>query len=219
MYYSVSMSSASSETVSSNENWKKGGGKTKRGKPTGRREVIEKYKAIGFDSLHHPNPKQARIRRSVRAYEPPKCLLCARLRRRAIWVPWIVRQDHLLSVEDGPFQEEVEAEAREQVRKMWRQKWHEWERELAEKYVSEDPEYPDTEWGIEDTDWLGINYGDLQDEFYDRLFELWDHSTAEEKRSYQGLDHLTWLAAPHSGGKHCRVCEQLVKYGADAACQ
>lgn len=204
--------------MSSNENWKKSGGKTKRGKPTGRREVIEKYKAIGFDSLEHPNLKQARIMRSVGAYSDTnlKCSCCARLRRRA---NWISLQDHLLSVEDGAFQEEVEAEAREEVRKMWRQKWHEWERELAEKHVSEDPEYLDTEWGIEDTDWLGTNYGDLQDEFYDRLFELIDHSTEEEKRSYQGLDHLTWLAAPHSGGKHCRVCEQLVKYGADAACR
>ncbi|KAJ0123980.1 hypothetical protein J7T55_012453 [Diaporthe amygdali] len=52
------MSSAKQDTLSSNENWKKGGGKTKRGKPTGRREVVEKYKAIGAHTIEDRNRKQ-----------------------------------------------------------------------------------------------------------------------------------------------------------------
>lgn len=54
----ASMSSVKNETVSSNENWKKEGGKAKRGKPVGRREVLEKHKAIGIDAIECGNRKQ-----------------------------------------------------------------------------------------------------------------------------------------------------------------
>lgn len=55
---SASMSSVNSEMVSSNENWKNAGGKTKRGKPVGRREVLEKHKAIAFGAHECGNRKQ-----------------------------------------------------------------------------------------------------------------------------------------------------------------
>lgn len=56
--HSTSMYSAKNDMVSSNENWKKASGKTKRGKPVGRREVLEKHKAIAFGTHEYGKRKQ-----------------------------------------------------------------------------------------------------------------------------------------------------------------
>lgn len=53
------MSSVKNEMVSSNQNCKKAGGKTKRGKPVGRREVLEKYKAEGKVRESHESREEA----------------------------------------------------------------------------------------------------------------------------------------------------------------
>lgn len=62
------MCSTHKDTVASNERWKKAGGKTKRGKPIGPREVSEKYKAIGFDILKDHNLKQLGIENRACGY-------------------------------------------------------------------------------------------------------------------------------------------------------
>lgn len=172
--------------MSSNQNWKKGGGKTKRGKPTGRREVIEKYKSIGYGSFERENRKVAGIAMRVGAYRDtqfPRILrsLHARLRRHG---NGLALRDQLLSVEDEASPREVEDEAREEASEMWRGIHREWELELAEKL---DCEWFAIDMGLEDIDWLGLDYGDKQDEFFDRLDELMDRPAEEKKRSCRGL--------------------------------
>lgn len=98
------MSSAKVETMAANENWKKSGGKTKHGKPTGRREVTEKYKAkqaVALDDLCE-NRKELRIENRTRGYgfnkyAPFVAPMLAKERRRA---NNLALQDQLLSLEE-----------------------------------------------------------------------------------------------------------------------
>lgn len=101
----MSSSCVKCETIVSNEDWKAAGGKTKRGKPTGRRELAEKYKvngAVGLDDLCE-NRRKLRIENRVLGYGfnryapfiPP---MLAKERRRA---NKLALQDQLLSIQEA----------------------------------------------------------------------------------------------------------------------
>lgn len=116
------MSSAKDETMSSNESWKKAGGKNKYGKPTGTREIVEKYKAVGLDDLDCNNYKQYGIRARVAGYE------CDRAPARIAHL--LDKETHkgnkaalkceALSEEDEASLEQVEHAAREEARQLAR---------------------------------------------------------------------------------------------------
>lgn len=92
------MCSAAEDTVSSNEKWKKSGGKTKRGKPVGPREVAEKYKVVGYDTIEVRNLQQLRIEYRVWGYNDPfETAFHAKERRRA---NTLALQDQLLALEE-----------------------------------------------------------------------------------------------------------------------
>lgn len=109
--------------MSSNESWKKAGGKTKHGEPTGRREIVEKYKAAGTDNLDCNNYKQDGIRARVAAY---KC------DRAPAWIAHLLDKEtrkgnkaalkcEVLAEEDETSLEEVEHAAREEARQLARE--------------------------------------------------------------------------------------------------
>lgn len=111
--HSASMSSVNNQMVSSNENWKKAGGKTKRGKPVGRREVLEKYKAIGLARLDCGNHKQLGIMSRVLVLDSNQEVeLIARKfpkeRRRA---NKLALRDQILSLANEEYLEETEDDA------------------------------------------------------------------------------------------------------------
>ncbi|KAI7782603.1 hypothetical protein LA080_013091 [Diaporthe eres] len=160
------MSSANNETILSNENWKKAGGKTKHGRPTGRREVLEKYKAIGLDSLNCGNRKQLRIEIRVFGYGFNKDArflvpMLAKERRRA---NNLALQDQLLSLEIEESQDEAEREGREECDEMMSEIQREKDRELAERLGISESFF---ECSLESIDWFGFNYGNRTVEFWD----------------------------------------------------
>ncbi|KAG6354009.1 hypothetical protein INS49_004980 [Diaporthe citri] len=211
------MSSAMNETVSSNQNWKKAGRKTKRGKPTGRREVVEKYKAIGLDTLGCGNRKQQAIRGRVFGYvfnEPSIVApMLAKERRRAN-KPAL--QDQLLSLENKESQEESWHEARGEVIEMMDGICRENSRGRAQKLGLE-PWYFELPRGLEDVDWFGFDYGHLSGEFWDNLKGVigW----AREQGNYVDFEQAAWMAAPHFGGEDCFICKKMAEYGELGYCR
>lgn len=175
LYYSEIMSSARNETVSSNENGKNAGGKTKHGKPTGRREVLEKYKAIGLDSLNCGNRKELTIQNRVLGYgfngdASFLVPMLAKERRRA---NKLAVQDQLLSLENKESQEEAEYEAREECDEMMSEVQGEEDRELADRLGLEESFFEDEDpWSLENIDLFGFPYDDLTDECDETMSEI-----------------------------------------------
>lgn len=171
------MSSARNETPSSNQNWKNAGRKTKRGKPTGRREVVEKYKAMGMDTLDCSNRKQQATRDRVFAYgfnEPSFIApMFAQERRRA---NKLALQDQLRSLENEESQEEAEHEAREECDEMMIDIELEPDRELADRLGIPESFFEDP-WSPKNIEWHGFLYSDLACEFWDNYKEVieWVH--------------------------------------------
>lgn len=110
--------------MSSNESWKKAGGKNKHGNPTGTREIVEKYKAIGLDDLDCNNYEQCGIAARVAAYK------CDRAPARIAHL--LDKETHkgnkaalkceALAEEAEASLEEVEHAAREEARQLAREK-------------------------------------------------------------------------------------------------
>lgn len=206
--------------MSSNKSRKNVGRKTKHGRPTGRREVLEKYKAIGVDTLVRGTLKHEAIQDRVlgSAFTGPSFIvpIPAEERRRT---NRLTLQDQLLSLGHEESREGAEHEAREECREMKDEIFRDEMRERAEKsglewYFFELP------WGLEDIDWFGINWGHLNGEFMANFQEVVEQSReqAREGGSYISFEQATWMAAPHSG-EGCFVCKQMVKYGAEGPCQ
>lgn len=212
------MSSANNETVSWNENWKEAGGKTKHGKPTGRREVLEKYKAIGLDSLNCGNRKQLGIEIRVFGYGFNKDAsflvpMLAKERRRA---NKLALQDQLVSLENDECREEAEREAREECDEMMSETRREKDRELADRLGISESFFEDACGpGLESIDWFGFNYGDRTDEFWENLKGVIE--CAHEQGTYVDFEQATWMAASHFG-EGCFVCK-MAKYEEEGPCQ
>ncbi|KAK7737619.1 hypothetical protein SLS63_002748 [Diaporthe eres] len=211
------MSSANNETMSSNESWKKAGGKTKHGRPTGRREVLEKYKAIGLESLNCGNRKQLGIEIRVFGYGSNRDAILlvpmlAKERRRA---NKLALQDQLLSLENDECREEAEHEAREECDEMMSETRREKDRELADRLGISESSFEDP-WSLENIDWFGFDYGDRTDEFWDNYMGVieWSH----EQGTYVDFEQATWMAAPHFG-EGCFVCKMMAKYGEKGPCR
>lgn len=211
------MSSARNETVSSNPNWKKAGRKTKRGKPTGRREVVEKYKAIGMDTLDCGNRKQRAIRDRVfgygfseRSFVAPTL---ATERRRANKLAF---QDQILSLEMEESQEEADQEAREECGEMMSEIRREDDREQTARLGIEYEPFFEDPWSLENIDWFGFPYGDLSGQFWDNFMGVIEWS--RERNTYVDFEQATWMAAPHFG-EDCFICEMMAKYGELGQCR
>ncbi|KAK7697199.1 hypothetical protein SLS64_013804 [Diaporthe eres] len=203
--------------MSSNESWKKAGGKTKHGRPTGRREVLEKYKAIGLESLNCGNRKQLGIEIRVFGYGSNRDAILlvpmlAKERRRA---NKLALQDQLLSLENDECREEAEHEAREECDEMMSETRREKDRELADRLGISESSFEDP-WSLENIDWFGFDYGDRTDEFWDNYMGVieWSH----EQGTYVDFEQATWMAAPHFG-EGCFVCKMMAKYGEKGPCR
>ena len=103
------MSSVRNETVSSNKSLKKAGGKTKHGKPTGRREVLEKYKAINLNTLDCDNHKQLGIQDRVFGYAVDRyaTFVVPILSNERLRTNRLTLRDQVLSFENEESPEEV----------------------------------------------------------------------------------------------------------------
>lgn len=227
------MSSARNSNTSSSERRKNAGSKTKHGRPTGRREVVEKYKAIGLKTLDCRNYKQYGIQARVVGFNRYANSLVPSLARENRHASKHALRDEILADEDEASLEYAEHKAHEEARRLAQE-----EMEMARQKDEEDnlkfvelfgctawdwheENIPGLEGSIEGIDWFEYGVGFLEKRFAHEFFDNLEEIMAEikdGKRSPPGLGLWYFLAAPHAGGKSCFICTKMVKYGIHGVC-
>lgn len=227
------MSSARNSNTSSSESRKKAGNKTKHGRPAGRREVVEKYKAIGVENLDCRNYKQYGIRARVFGFSRYANSLAPSLTKENRHAYKHALGVEILADEDEAYQECAEHKAHEEACRLAQK-----ENEMARQKDEEDllkfcelfgrpawdwyeENIPGLEGSIEGIDWFEYGVGFLEERFTHEFFDNLEEIMAEVKdgkRSPPSLGLWYFLAAPHAGGKNCFICLKMLKYGIHGVC-